>query len=320
MDKFTLCSLFAGVGGIDLGFENTNKFKTIYANEMDKFASQTYRLNFLDSYLNDLPIEKVDKNSIPKADILTSGFPCQAFSIAGYRKGFEDDRGHLFFETMEVAKYINPKVIFLENVKNLYSHNKGNTFKIVIDTLKNNGYYTKYKILNSKDYANIPQNRDRIYIVGLKDKEAYQNFEFPKPQELNIPLCNFIDFTSRDIDEYYFYRNNKNSFYAQLEESIVSQETVYQWRRKYVRANQNGLCPTLTANMGTGGHNVPLIKTDTGIRKLTERECFNLQGFPNSFKLPNIAKSHLYKQAGNSVVVTLITHIAKNIAKALDIS
>lgn len=184
--------------------------------------------------------------------------------------------------------------------------------------LQKNGYYVKYKVLNTKDYANIPQNRERIYIVAFKDKKAYKNFEFPKPLKLNKSLRDFIDF-EKIVDDKYYYREESFKYFNVLKEDIKSQDTVYQWRRSYVRENKSGVCPTLTASMGMGGNNVPLILTDTGeIRKLTPRETFNLQGFSKSFKLPEIADSHLYKQAGNSVTVKVIERIAKNIKRALN--
>lgn len=319
-NKYKVASFFAGVGGIDLGFEQTGKFKTVYANEIDQNAAITYKLNFGDKILTIDDISNVDPYNLPKVDIITSGFPCQAFSIAGYRKGFEDDRGHLFFETMRIVDVLQPKVIFLENVKNLVSHDNGNTFNVIKKTLEESGYFYKYAILNGKDYGNVPQNRERIYIVGFKESHAYENFEFPKPIELRKKLSDVVDFVSKDINDCYYYSQEKNFFYDLLKKDIVSSDTVYQWRRKYVRENQSGVCPTLTANMGTGGHNVPLIKVSNGIRKLTERECFNIQGFPNNFDLPNIAKSHLYKQAGNSVIVPVIRRIANNIANALEIN
>ncbi|MCL1935972.1 MAG: DNA cytosine methyltransferase [Defluviitaleaceae bacterium] len=316
--KKTVLSLFAGVGGVDLGFELTSKFNTVYANEIDTNASITFKLNFPHVHLDVKGIEEIKKHLLPKVDVVTSGFPCQAFSIAGYQKGFDDHRGHLFFETMEVVKYTNPEVVFLENVKNLVGHDKGKTFEVIIDTLKNSGYYPKYKVLNAKDYGNIPQNRERIYIVAFKSLEAYKHFEFPRMIRLSKKLNDVVEF-DKMVDDYYYYTEEKNVFFDELKENVKSQETVYQWRRKYVRENQSGVCPTLTANMGTGGHNVPLIKSDFGIRKLTERECFNIQGFPSTFELPkNIARSHLYKQAGNSVVVPVIERIATNISIALE--
>ena len=319
-NKYSLISLFAGVGGVDLGFEKTNKFTTVYANEIDHNAATTYKLNFPHVNLDVCNIENVDVKSLPKVDIVTSGFPCQAFSIAGYQKGFEDERGHLFFETMKIVKHASPKVVFLENVKNLIHHDGGKTFQIMLDTLKELGYHTHQEVLNAKDYGNIPQNRERIYIVAFREKSAYKKFEFPKPLALKTKLSDLVNFTSVGIDDRYFYTAQKNVFFPELKNNILSQETIYQWRRKYVRKNQNGVCPTLTANMGTGGHNVPLIKANSGIRKLTERECFSLQGFPPNFKLPDIAKCHLYKQAGNSVVVPVITRIAENIAQTLEMT
>jgi len=316
MKNYTAISLFAGVGGIDLGFEMTGKVKTLWANEFDKNAAITFRANH-DVNLHVDDIHNVEKSELPKVDIVLSGFPCQAFSIAGYRKGFEDERGDLFFETLKVIKATNPQVVFLENVKNLVAHDNGNTFNVIVEALEQNGYFVKYQVLNGKNYGNVPQTRERIYIVGFNDENAFNNFAFPEPIELTTKLADVIDFDLEVADKYY-YRADKQNFYDQLAEKITSQETIYQWRRKYVRDNKSGVCPTLTANMGTGGHNVPLIKAKHGIRKLTPRECFNIQGFPKSFILPEIANTQLYKQAGNSVVVPVIKRIASQIILALE--
>lgn len=313
---YKIASLFAGVGGIDLGFEQTGKFKTIWANEYDKKAQETFKLNN-NATLSTCDIRDVDVNDIPDIDILLSGFPCTSFSIAGYRKGFEDENsGDLFFETLRIIKAKQPKIIFLENVKNLVSHDDGKTFKIITDALEQNGYKIKYQVLNAKDYGNIPQNRERIYIVGFKSEKHFQNFEFPFPINLTK---NINDMLENDvIDSSFFYSREKNVFYDELEKNMNNENSIYQWRRKYVRENKSNVCPTLTANMGTGGHNVPLIIKDNRIRKLTPRECFNFQGYPNTFNLPNIANSHLYKQAGNSVVVPVIHRVAQNILIALN--
>lgn len=310
-------SLFSGVGGIDLGFEATGNCKTVWANEYDQSAGKTYSLNFTNPLVVK-DIHEIDPKRLPKANILLSGFPCQAFSVAGYRKGFEDERGDLFFETLRFIKALQPEVIFLENVKNLVSHDHGNTFRVIHEALEAHGYHIKYKVLNAKDYGNIPQNRERIYIVGFKDIDALNRFNFPEAIPLTTKLSDIIDFKNL-LDEKFYYTPEKNVFFKELERTITSQNTVYQWRRKYVRENKNGVVPTLTANMGTGGHNVPLILTDYGIRKLTPRECFSIQGFPKDFKLPtNMANSHLYKQAGNSVVVSVIQRIAEKILLSLD--
>lgn len=315
--SYTVASFFGGVGGIDLGFDQTNKFRSVYINEFDKNAQETIAINFPDVKLDRRDIHDVNEDEVPSTDIVVGGFPCQAFSIAGYRKGFDDERGDLFFELLRIIRYHNPKAIFIENVKNMVTHGEGNTFKVIREALTLNGYYIKWKVMNGKDYGNIPQNRERIYIVGFLDKNAFDKFEFPGELELTNGLDTVIDFKSKVEDKYY-YKEGVQSFYDKLEETIKSQSSVYQWRRQYVRENKSGVVPTLTANMGTGGHNVPLILSDHGIRKLTPRETFNVQGFPNDFKLPEISNGQLYKQAGNSVVVPVIKRIADRIAYALD--
>ena len=324
-NKYNIAAFFSGVGGIELGFEQTNEFRVVYANEFDKYARETYSLNYPDTKLDarDIHIvpadEVVDQDGNDNIDIVVGGFPCQAFSIAGYRKGFEDDRGDLFFELLRIIEAKKPKAIFVENVKNMVSHDHGNTFKVIREALTENNYFIKWKVLNGKDYGNVPQNRERIYIVGFDNKEAYDLFEFPEEIELTTSLRDIIDFGDKK-DELYYYREGKQRFFNELKLTMTSQDTVYQWRRQYVRENKNGVVPTLTANMGTGGHNVPLILTDSGeIRKLTPKETFNVQGYPKSFKIPeNVSNGQLYKQAGNSVVVPVIKRIATNISKALN--
>lgn len=311
-------AFFAGVGGIELGFQQTGKLRIVYANEFDKNARKTYTLNNPDTPLDGRDIHNINTSEVPDSDIIMGGFPCQAFSIAGYRKGFDDERGDLFFELLRMINAKQPRVIFIENVKNLVNHDKGNTFKIIKEALTENGYYIKWQVLNGKDYGNVPQNRERIYIVGFKFKSDYDKFEFPKPISLTCSLHDVIDYHNKK-DEKYYYRQGKQPFYDKLVSEITSQDTLYQWRRQYVRANKSHVSPTLTANMGTGGHNVPLLLTDNGeIRKLTPKETFNLQGYPESFKLPkDVANGQLYKQAGNSVVVPVIKRIAENIMNVL---
>lgn len=312
---YTVAGLFGGVGGIELGFEKAG-FDILWANEFDEKASITYKENHKHELLVD-DIHNVQPEQLPDIDILTGGFPCQAFSVAGYRKGFEDERGNLFFEILRLAIAKQPRVIFMENVKNLVSHDSGNTFKVIRESLLENGYLVKDKVLNASEYGNIPQNRERIYIVAFKNALDYEKFTFPEPISLTKKLSDVIDFDT-EVEAKFYYTPEKCIFYDQLKESITSENTIYQWRRKYVRENKSGVCPTLTANMGTGGHNVPIIFTKKGIRKLTPKECFNIQGFPQDFQLPNLANSHLYKQAGNSVVVPVIERIANNIKYALE--
>jgi DNA (cytosine-5)-methyltransferase 1 len=306
--------LFAGVGGIRLGFEKAG-FKTIFANDFDKTCKDTYDLNFSEPKLVVEDIWKVDINSIPEFDILLGGFPCQPFSIAGYRQGFKDekDRGNLFFRISEILEKRKPTAFLLENVKNLQGHDKGNTFKVIRETLETLGYHIKFKVLNSMKHGNTPQNRERIFIVGFLDKKKAEAFNFPD----EIPLTkSFKKIISNEAEAKFYY--NDKPLYEKIKDSIISEDTIYQWRRKYVRANKKGVCPTLTANMGRGGHNVPIVKTAKGIRKLTPRECFLLQGFPESFKLPeNVSTSNLYHQAGNSVVVPVIERVAQEMARVL---
>jgi DNA (cytosine-5)-methyltransferase 1 len=312
---FDTLDLFAGVGGIRLGFEKAG-FKTVFANDIDLSCKETYDLNFKSPKLTVKDIWKVEIKDLPRFNILVGGFPCQAFSIAGYRKGFKDEkgRGNLFFRIAEILEDKKPEAFLLENVKNLRGHDGGKTFKIIEKTLKDLGYTLKSKILNSMVHGNIPQNRERIFIVGFLDKKKAEKFEFPKEKKLTR---NFRQFTADEVEDKYYY--NDKPLYEKIKNDIDSEYTVYQWRRKYVRANKKGVCPTLTANMGLGGHNVPIIKNHKGVRKLTPRECFLLQGFPENFKIPkNLADSKLYHQAGNSVTVPVIQRIAKAMREVID--
>ena len=312
-----LAGFFAGTGGVELGFEQAG-FETVFANEWDKFAGVTYQANHSGEFLLG-DVNSIEASSLPVFDVLTGGFPCQAFSIAGYRKGFQDEkgRGNLFFKLAEFIDERKPEVVFLENVKNLVTHDKGNTFKVILDTLSKLGYHVKWQVLNAKDYGNVPQGRERIYIVGFKDEEACERFAFPEPVKLTVKVKDCVDFNSK-VDAKYYYSKAKYGYMYPMLDEVDAEGVVYQWRRKYVRANKSGVCPTLTANMGTGGHNVPLVKTKHGVRKLTPRECFNIMGFPKTFKLPEgMSDAQLYKQAGNAVVPPVIKRIADNISKAL---
>lgn len=305
--------LFAGIGGIRLGFEKAG-FKTVFANDIDKNCKVTYDLNFSEPKLDNNDIWKLNISELPEFEVLLGGFPCQPFSIAGYRKGFKDDkgRGNLFFRIAEIIEERKPQAFLLENVKNLINHDNGRTFKIIVHTLENLGYYTKYEILNSSVHGGVPQNRERIFIAGFLDKNKAYNFKFPDKISLNKK---FKDFLEKNPGEKYYYKGKP--LFSKINSAVNSEEMVYQWRRKYVRTNKKGIVPTLTANMGSGGHNVPIIKDKKGIRKLTPRECFALQGFPDSFKLPDISDSKLYHQAGNSVTVSVVERIAENIFDTL---
>lgn len=318
--KFTVASFFAGVGGIDLGFEQTGKFKTVYANEIDPYPASTFEKNFnIKVDLRD--IRNVLPEEVPNVDGYLFGFPCQAFSVCGYRLGFKDPagRGNLFFEVMRLVHEKRPRFLFAENVKNLVTHDNGHTFHVIADALKQEGYKYAYKVLNATEYGNVPQNRERVYIVAFKNEADYERFSFPEPLPLTAKLSDVIDFENKQEEKYYYTPGKyKGSIYEQLEEAMDEEDAVYQWRRRYVRKNKSGVVPTLTANQGEGGHNVCIVKTKYGIRKMTPRECFNAQGFPKTFNLPEQAISRLYKQAGNSVCVSVIKRIAANIAKCME--
>lgn len=321
INKLRCASFFAGVGGIDLGFQDAG-FCSIYANEFDPNASDTFETNFSDIKVDRRDIRTVKVEDIPDFDVLLAGFPCQAFSVAGYRKGFDDEkgRGNLFFELVRIIKAKKPRIAFFENVKNLVGHDGGNTFRVICEELNKLGYKEIHQVMNSCEYGNIPQNRERIYIVAFRDKEDYANFSFPQTIPLTKTIKDVIDFDKKQDDRLYYNQTNCK-FYDILQKEMKSSDTIYQWRRIYVRENKSNLVPTLTANMGTGGHNVPLILTNDGkIRKLSPKECFNVQGFPDSFKLSNQSNCHLYKQAGNSVVVPVIQRIADAIKTAVEIT
>jgi DNA (cytosine-5)-methyltransferase 1 len=304
--------LFAGVGGIRLGFEKAG-FSTVFANDVEPSCKITYDMNSDDVKLFVEDINKLDIAKIPEFELLLGGFPCQPFSIAGHRKGFKDkDRGEVFFRIAEIIENRKPEVVFLENVKNLKTHDNGKTFNVIKNTLEELGYYVKSKVLNTMDYGNVPQNRERIFIVAFKDEKVANKFTFPTKINLSKEIHDFLE---TNVDEKYYY-NNK-SLYSKLKNEVIDTNSVYQWRRKYVRQNKSGVVPTLTANMGTGGHNVPIILDKKGIRKLTPKECFLFQGFPKNFRLPALADSKLYHQAGNSVSVTVIERIAQSIKKAM---
>lgn len=310
--KFTFIDLFAGIGGFRIALQSLGG-KCVFSSEWDANAQKTYFYNFGEIPYGDITKESI-KNCIPDGfDVLCAGFPCQAFSIAGYRKGFEDTRGTLFFDVAEIIKRKRPKAVFLENVKNLYTHDNGKTFAVIKATLEELGYVVYHKVMNSMEYANVPQNRERIFIVCFDPNQVknHHQFSFPERTELTHTIHDCID---PEINDKALFYGAKFIHYEELKRDMVSMDTIYQWRRQYVRENKSNVCPTLTANMGTGGHNVPLILTKYGIRKLSPKECINFQGYPKEYQFPtNIANSAKYKQAGNSVVVPLITKVCQNI-------
>ena len=323
---YSIASFFAGVGGIDLGFEQTGGFQTIYANEFDKYASETFELNFPTVKVDQRDVHIVPVEDVPRTDVIIGGFPCQAFSIAGYRQGFGDEkgRGELFFELVRMLEARRPRVALFENVKNLAGHDNGNTFRVICEQLDLLGYHYTSQVLNAMNYGNMAQNRERIYIVAFRDSEDFNKFHWPLPIPLMTTVKDIIDFNKK-VDEKYYYTEGKytGDIYELLVEATKNDDlknpAIYQWRRKYVRQNKSGVVPTLTANQGEGGHNVCIVKTKNGLRKMTPRECFNTQGFPKDYKLPKKqSDARLYKQAGNSVCVPVIRRIATSILEAME--
>lgn len=337
--NLTVGSLFSGVGGICLGFQQAG-FELAWANEIDEHSCATYRENFnhnlIEGDINEVELPK------EKIDVLTAGFPCQPFSIAGERKGFNDVRGNIFWSIINYIKSLEyfPRVLFLENVKNIKSHDNGNTFRTIKEEIEKLGYIIKEEIINTSEFSDLPQNRERVYIVCFLNKEDADNFKMfdnldafkvIKTEESNRKkIEELIDFKNEVDDKYYYTKERYPHYFLEngvnIDKDIQEMYQFYQLRRGlYVRKNMSGVCPTLTANMGTGGHNVPLIRTEKGIRKLTPKETFKLQGFPidKGYNLPSIFKGRsypdgkLYKQSGNSVSVPIIKKIATEILVSL---
>jgi DNA (cytosine-5)-methyltransferase 1 len=363
--------LFCGCGGIGLAFsEYFNQCKL--ACDIDKFARKTYEANFGIEPLGDIrefPIGLISQiegkaraitlaQYLGDVEVITAGFPCQPFSIAGKQKGIEDERGQLIYEVIRLVEKIKPKAIFLENVPNLrkirkitgrkdygiYEHGetRSSFFMEILNSFSELGYQWQWEELNAKDFG-LPQNRKRLYIVLFRKDLNIPYFKFPEP--LNIPT-KLADILEKNVDEKYYlsdklkqslenhrekHRNKGNGFgYTLVNEDIEHTRTLtarykadgseillYQYRRGIIRESKTGLCPTLTANMGMGGHNVPIITSkDIEVRKLTPRECARLQGFPDSFTFP-VSDSQAYKQIGNSVAVPVVQAIAKEIYKCL---
>lgn len=312
MKKYKTIDLFAGMGGVRLAFEKAG-FNTVFANDIEEKCRDTYNINSPDVDLVVEDIKNIETKNIPNFDFLLGGFPCQPFSVAGHMKGTDDERGTLFFEIERILKDKQPVGFFLENVKNLRGKKFGDTFDKMIKSLEKLGYQVKHAVLNTMEYGNIPQNRERVYIVGFKKETGFiHNFSFPNKMKLTKTIADILE---NEVTDKYYY--NDKPLYEKLKDFSFKKDTVYQWRRKYIRENKSGVCPTLTANMGTGGHNVPIVKDAKGIRKLTPKECASLQGFPKNYKLPDIADSSLYKQIGNSVSVPVVNRIAKNMMKAI---
>ena len=319
--------LFAGIGGIRLGFDQAfgNDIETVFVSEWDKKAQETYIANFGEKPKIFGDITKINEIDIPNHDILLAGFPCQAFSLAGHKKGFEDTRGTLFFDVARIVEFHKPKVVFCENVKNLVNHDRGKTFKIIIKTLNDLGYRVFYKVINSKDFG-VPQNRERIYIVAFREDISPNKFIFPEKIDDTKVIADIME-EKETSPKYYL-----SDVYL---ESLRKHKQRHQAKGNgfgYEIRDVNSIAGAIVCGGMGRERNLIIDKRLTDftpvthikgkinreyIRKMTPREWARLQGFPDDFKLV-VADTHLYKQFGNSVTVPVIKAIAENIKKQLE--
>ncbi|HHV14753.1 MAG TPA: DNA (cytosine-5-)-methyltransferase [Acholeplasmataceae bacterium] len=308
--KYKAIDLFAGIGGTRIAFHNTNKVNFVFSSEFDNFAQKTYKANFGEMPSGD--ITQISSSEIPVHDILIAGFPCQAFSQAGKQLGFEDTRGTLFFDIARILKEKRPKSFLLENVKNLVRHDKGKTFKVIKNTLLELGYSVHHKVLRARDFG-VPQNRERIYIVGFDKNQVsnYDSFKFPKPTYEPTKLGNILE-------------NNANEKYTISDKLWEGHQ-----RRKAEHQNKgNGFgytlfnadseyTNTISARYYKDGSEILIEQKGKNPRKLTPREAARLQGFPENFIIP-VSDTQAYKQFGNSVAVPVVEKIALQLIKVLE--
>ena len=306
--------LCCGSGGFSLALKPFQA-TTVWANDCLPESAQLFKANFPESQfvLGDLN-QPALRETIPEHDILCAGFPCQPFSVAGQRQGFSDPRTQVIWSILEVAERRRPELILLENVPGLVSHQESpgsRSLHQITDHLRTLGYSVAWGLLHTAEVTGIPHNRRRLYIVADR---------LPGHWDLHVPrvVCPWrIEPFLQEVPMGSKYRySDRYKIWPTLQAQIVrpvSQQVVYQYRRGYVRQSKHGLVPTLTANMGTGGHNVPLILDEHGIRKLTPRECFNFQGFPSTYQLPkSLSDGRLYKLAGNAITVPVVTRLMKS--------
>lgn len=319
--------LFAGIGGIRLGFEQAFKkdISTLFVSEWDSKAQETYRANFKDNFAIQGDITKIDEKSIPDHDILLAGFPCQAFSLAGQKRGFEDTRGTLFFDVARIIKEKHPKVVFCENVKNLVNHDRGRTFQVITGVLEDLGYTVFSKILNSKDFG-VPQHRERIYIVAFRNDIAPQTFNFPESTDPDKAIRDIVE--ENEVPSRYYL---SDVYLESLRRHKKRHESKGNGFGYEIRAYDEVAGAIVCGGMGRERNLIidkrlsdftptTHIKGEVNreyVRKMTPREWARLQGFPDKFRFV-VADTHLYKQFGNSVTVPVIAAIAKKIKKQLD--
>ncbi len=310
-----VASLFAGIGGICLGFKQAG-FDIVWANERDSAACKTYRYNFGDSFLVEGDIRNISAESIPDFDVLAAGFPCQSFSTAGFRKGFRDPRGNLFFEIIRIANAKQPRIIFLENVENIIEHDNQKTFLTIFNHLSESGYVVKYRTMQPYDYAGIPQRRKRVFIVAFRELSDCDAFSFPGEVEEKQSLESIIKFSAKQHSVYYY--KSEHPAYAELVRKVRPGK-IYSLRNDGSVYCSASLCPTLIAGMGKFPERTPIVRDNYGIRRITIRECLRFQGFPNDY---NICRENsledAYKQIGNSVCVPIVHRIAVEIANVFE--
>lgn len=247
MDKPTVVSLFSGIGGIDLAFQQAG-FEVIWANERDRDACITYRSNFNGEVLVENDISQIDASEVPKADVLIAGFPCQSFSVMGYRRGFNDARGNLFFEIARIADAMKPPIILLENVRNLIYHDNGRTFITIFNTLAQIGYCVRYSVLNASTHGNIPQERRRTFVVAFLDFDMMNEFSFPSEIDLTVNLNDILNRSIEHSSQYYYALDSQ--YYERLDKNIVDKTGIYRIDDSGVAKRKYVIAPTLKANMG----------------------------------------------------------------------
>ena len=313
-EKFTFIDLFAGIGGFRIGLE-MNGGKCVFTSEWDVNSQQTYLTNFGDVPQGD--ITKIDEKNVPAHNILCAGFPCQAFSISGKKKGFEDTRGTLFFDVARIAKKKKPDVLFLENVKNFARHDGGKTLKKIVETLEEMDYKVFHKILRSSDYG-VPQARERIYIVAFHKRTKVKEFNFPEEIEETVVVKNILEkkpLLAKVIDreDIYFTEGRDNNLKLRKPNKLGIINKGGQGERIY-SINSAGI--TLSAYGGGIAGKTGAYLVGKTVRKLSPRECARMQGFPDDFEIP-VSVNLAQKQFGDSVSVPVIKLIGEKIVEAL---
>lgn len=301
--KFTFIDLFAGIGGIRLGFESVGG-ECVFTSEWDESAQKTYSANFGEMPYGD--ITKIDPEEIPSFDMLLAGFPCQPFSQAGLKKGFEDTRGTLFFDIVRIVKYHQPSVVFLENVRNLAGHDNGNTLKVIIGNLEGLGYKVFHDVLNAKEFG-VPQNRSRIYIIAFKDEV---DFSFPEPSKMKTKVWNILE---NKVDDKYtisdkLWKGHQRRKKEHIEKGNGFGYSLFDEKSEYTS--------TMSARYYKDGSEILIKQKNKNPRKITPKEASRLQGFPETFIIP-VSDTQAYKQFGNSVAVPVIKVLARKIVETL---